>query len=100
MASIPILSLYPYWPAGIRRPLSSGARVLFSESLDAGLRIKNVTACAFFPCAKTYKISVTEGSLESHKLLTWYNMSDSYLRDGDIILSPPETVVSNTTKNT
>jgi hypothetical protein len=91
---------YPYWPAGIRRPLSSFARVLFSESLDAGLGITNVTACAFFPCIKTYKISVTEGSLESHELLTWYNMSDSYLRDGDIILSPPETAVSNTTKNT
>jgi hypothetical protein len=93
-------SLYPYWPAGIRRPLSSFARVLYSESLDEGLRIQNVTACAFFPCVKTYKISVTEGSLDSRQLLSWYNLSDSYLREGDITLSPPETAVSNTTENT
>ncbi|EXJ90956.1 hypothetical protein A1O1_04063 [Capronia coronata CBS 617.96] len=61
-----------------------------------GFRAVNVTACAIFPCIKTYNISVTDGLLNTQELSSWSDPDGYQLGNcvpGGLCLSPPSSAV-------
>ena len=74
--------------AGIKDPMFAFARLRTNLTNDA-------TACAIYPCLRTYDVSVSSGRLESQDVynMTWYNESGYSTEDINslpVILKPPE----------
>ena len=86
--------------AGKKNPWAGFARVMIDSSYST--KFTNVTVCSFYPCIKTYNISVSGGNFVSHNLHTW--SSNPYYLDsydvGNIVLLAPRDAVSSSTTNT
>jgi hypothetical protein len=81
--------------AGIKDPMFAFARLLTTPTDGPGVSINDVTACAMYPCLRTYNVSVSDGRLASQELynMTWYNESGysvENIASLPVILRPPE----------
>jgi hypothetical protein len=81
--------------AGIKDPMFAFARLLTNHVEDPRIYTNDATACAMYPCLRTYDVSVSFGRLASQELynMTWYNESGYSVENIDdlpVILKPPE----------
>jgi hypothetical protein len=81
--------------AGIKDPMFAFARLLTGSVNDTGVHVNGATACAIYPCLRTYDVSVNDGRLASQEIynMTWYNESGYGIENINslpVILRPPE----------